>query len=243
MPAKKDPTHIRPIQLTFDLNTNAGGSVLYCAGNTKVLCQATVTEGTPKFVRKDQGWLTAEYAMLPMATHSRSDRESSKGKIKGRTAEIQRLIGRSIRACFDLSLLPNKTLHIDCDVIQADGGTRTAAINGGLIAAIIACQKLQYKKEIEADPFIRFIGAVSVGIHKDRIISDIDYKLDQVCDADINVVMDEEGRIIEVQGTAENAPYSPEQLNCVISQAWQNIQTIIENNKAAVSQSSGHFAT
>lgn len=234
MPEEKPQNAIRPIKLIYDLNGNADGSVLYCSGKTKVLCQASVLDHTPKFIKRDHGWITAEYAMMPAATNTRTDRESTRGRVNGRTAEIQRLIGRSIRACFDLTLLTNKTIHIDCDVIQADGGTRTAAINGGLIAAIIACQKLQYTKVIAADPLKRIIGAVSIGIKNNKIISDIDYKIDASCDADINIIMDENGDIIELQGTSEKRAYSPKMLSLVVSQGWENIQQIIESTKNAI---------
>lgn len=232
--------NLRPIKLIHDLNGNAAGSVLYCSGNTKVLCQASVSDNTPKFIKRDHGWITAEYAMLPAATHSRTDRESTRGRINGRTAEIQRLIGRSIRSCFNLALLTNKTIHIDCDVIQADGGTRTAAINGGLIAAILACQKLQYDKVIESDPLKNLIGAVSIGIKKNKIISDIDYSIDATCDADINIVMDEYGRMIEVQGTSEKEPYTQEMLSMAVAQAWKNIQNIIQHTRNAIATHEHH---
>ncbi len=233
---------LREINLIFDINSNATGSVLYCSGKTKVLCQATITEGVPRFVQRDHGWLSAEYSMLPASTNTRCEREVNRGKINGRTAEIQRLIGRSLRSCFDLRLLPNKTLSIDCDVLQADGGTRTAAINGGLIAAILACQKQQYSGQLTHDPLKMIIGAVSVGIKGNQIISDIDYSVDQNCDSDINIVMCEHGNIIEIQGTAEGKPFSPVTLQEVLSQAWENIKEIHNSIRQAVSQSENHEA-
>ena len=240
MSNERTQTSIRPINLIFDLNTHVAGSVLYCSGNTKVLCQATISDHTPRFIAKDQGWLTAEYAMLPAATNTRNDREVNRGKVTGRTAEIQRLIGRSLRSCFDLSLLPNKTLTIDCDVLQADGGTRTAAINGGVIAAILACQKLQYDGTLSHDPLTKIIGAVSVGIKDGQVISDIDYHLDESCDSDINVVMCEAGNIIEIQGTAEKQSFSPQILSKVVDQAWGNIQEIHKTIRKAIGQHSHH---
>ncbi|MBP9722089.1 MAG: ribonuclease PH [Gammaproteobacteria bacterium] len=196
---------LREISIQKDYTCYAEGSVLVSFGNTKVLCTATFQKDTvPKFLKgTNQGWLTAEYGMLPRSTHSRMEREAAKGKQSGRTQEIQRLIGRALRACVDLKQLGEHTILIDCDVIQADGGTRTAAITGGCVALILAINKLLSKKILKKNPIIKTVSAVSVGLYKNEPILDLDYIEDSNADMDMNLVIDEFGELIEIQGTAE----------------------------------------
>lgn len=236
-PSGRKPDQLRDIQLHRHYTKHAEGSVLVAFGDTKVLCNASITDGVPKFLKgKKQGWLTAEYSMLPRATHTRSDREASRGKQSGRTQEIQRLIGRALRACIDLKKLGEYTITIDCDVIQADGGTRTAAVTGACVAVVDALRHMQRKKIINNDPFIQFVAATSVGIYCANPIIDLDYNEDVVAETDMNVIMNEAGQFIEVQGTAESAAFSREELNSLLHLAETGIQTLIEKQKQALAE-------
>lgn len=212
------------------------GSVLIETGNTKVICAATVEKGVPSFLRDvepEQGWITAEYSMIPSATNSRFRRER-KG-IKGRTAEIQRLIGRSLRAMVDLTKFPGYQITIDCDVIQADGGTRTAAITGACVALYDALQKMKSSNQLETDPFKEWVAAVSVGIVEGKPVVDLCYEEDSKADVDMNVVMTESGKFIEIQGTAEAEPFDDEQLRILLSDAKKAISDLINYQKEVTS--------
>lgn len=212
------------------------GSCLIKMGNTIVLCNASVTEGVPKFL-KDQkkGWLTAEYAMLPRATHTRSDRESARGKQAARSIEIQRLISRALRQSVDLKALGERTIQIDCDVLQADGGTRVAAINGGMVALVLALRKLQYDKVLLKDPLKHFISSVSVGYKDGNCFLDLDYEEDSSMDVDLNLVMNDEDHVVEIQGTAEDKTISRDQLNEMIDLAQAGIKKIRNAQEKALS--------
>lgn len=234
-PSGRTSNQLRPIQITRHFTNHAEGSVLIEMGETRVLCTASVEDGVPRFLKgKKQGWLTAEYGMLPRATHTRNNREAARGKQSGRTQEIQRLIGRSLRAAIDLSLLGEFTIHIDCDVLQADGGTRTASISGGCIALVDAVNHLIRKKKIKTNPIKHMIGAVSVGIYKGTPVLDLDYPEDSVAETDMNIVMNEEGGFIEIQGTAEGATFSNDELNDMMALGQQGIKEIIEAQKQAL---------
>jgi len=203
-PSGRTPEQLRDISITRNFTCHAEGSVLVSFGKTKVICTASVEEGVPRFLRgKGSGWVTAEYGMLPRSTGSRMGREASRGKQGGRTVEIQRLIGRSLRAAVDLKKLGENTINIDCDVIQADGGTRTASITGALVALVDAINYLQRKKIINTDPLLEMMASVSVGIYQGVPVLDLDYPEDSAADTDMNVIMGESGGFIEVQGTAE----------------------------------------
>jgi ribonuclease PH len=234
-PSGRTSNQLRPIQITRQFTNHAEGSVLIEMGETRVLCTASVEEGVPRFLKgKKQGWLTAEYGMLPRATHTRNNREAARGKQSGRTQEIQRLIGRSLRAAIDLNLLGEYTITIDCDVLQADGGTRTASISGGCIALVEAINELIRKKKIKTNPIRHMIAAVSVGIYKAEPVLDLDYPEDSDAETDMNIVMNEENGIIEVQGTAEGATFSQEELMQMMSLGHQGIKEIIEAQKTAL---------
>jgi len=211
--------------------------VLVEFGDTRVICTASVEEKVPAFLKgKGEGWLTAEYGMLPRATNTRSDREAARGKQSGRTHEIQRLIGRSLRAVFDLRLLGERTLHIDCDVIQADGGTRTAAITGGYVAAVDAARWLRERGMIENLPLRDQVAAVSVGVMGSTAILDLDYAEDSQCETDMNVVMTGRGRYVEVQGTAEGEPFTEAQMTAMMSLARKGILELVAAQKHALGQ-------
>jgi len=213
-PSGRAADEMRPIQFERSFTCHAEGSVLVSFGNTKVICTASCSAGVPGFLRgKGEGWLTAEYGMLPRSTGSRMDREAARGKQSGRTVEIQRLIGRSLRAALDLRLLGERTLTVDCDVIQADGGTRTAAISGACVAVVDALNVLQRAGELAADPLRHLICAVSVGVGCGSPMVDLDYAEDSQADSDMNVVLTETGGLVEVQGTAEGATFTREELN------------------------------
>lgn len=219
-PSARAADALREIRLTRDYTRHAEGSVLVEFGDTKVLCNASVEAGVPRWLRgKNQGWVTAEYGMLPRATHSRSGREASRGKQGGRTLEIQRLIGRSLRAAVNLKKLGEFTITVDCDVIQADGGTRTASITGGCVALVDAIRHLQREKLIKSDPFQQLVSAISVGIYKGVPVVDLDYPEDSKADTDLNVVMTEGGGLIEVQGTAEANAFDRAELNAMLDLA------------------------
>lgn len=228
---------LRPIQFTRGYTRYAEGSVLVEFGETRVLCNASVQPGqVPRFLKgSGQGWVTAEYAMLPRATHDRNERESMKGKPTGRTLEIQRLISRSLRAVVDLNALGENTIIVDCDVLQADGGTRTAAITGAVIALHDALQSLHGLGVLSKNPFVQWVAAVSVGICDGEIVLDLEYSEDAKAQTDMNVVMTEKGEFIEVQGTAESKPFSLEQLNGMVGLARQGIERLIALQKSALS--------
>jgi ribonuclease PH len=219
---------LRPIVINRDFTKHAEGSVLIQFGDTKVICTASIEDKVPGFLKgKGQGWLTAEYGMLPRSTHTRMDREAAKGKQSGRTQEIQRLIGRSLRAAFDLEAFGERTLHIDCDVIQADGGTRTAAISGAMVAAYDAFSKLLERGVITQIPLKHFVAAISVGVYQGAPVLDLDYLEDSNCDTDMNVVMTETGHFIEVQGTAEGVAFDRATLNSLLELAASGIADLI----------------
>lgn len=234
-PSGRSPQQVRPLKFTRHYTKHAEGSVLVEFGETKVLCTATVEEGVPRFLKgQNQGWITAEYSMLPRATHSRTAREAAKGKQGGRTLEIQRLIARSLRAAVDLKKLGEFTITLDCDVLQADGGTRTAAITGACVALVDALQEMVDKKQIKNLPLRGMVAAVSVGIVNGEARCDLDYLEDSAAETDMNVVMMEDGRMIEVQGTAEKSPFSHDQLLVMLALASEGVATIIAAQKAAL---------
>ncbi|CAH0534696.1 Ribonuclease PH [Vibrio stylophorae] len=234
-PNERDPQHVRPIRFTRDFTAYAEGSVLVEFGNTKVICTASIEEGVPRFLRgQGQGWITAEYGMLPRATHTRNRREAANGKQGGRTMEIQRLIARSLRAAVDLTKLGDYTITVDCDVIQADGGTRTASISGACVALADALNKLVAEGKLAENPMTMMIAAVSVGIVDGEARCDLEYVEDSAAETDMNVVMTEDGRMIEVQGTAEGQPFTHEELLTLLSLAKGGIEAIVTAQKAAL---------
>ena len=234
-PSQRPPDQLRAVRLTRGFTCHAEGSVLVEFGATRVLCTASVEENVPGFLRgKGQGWVTAEYGMLPRATHTRSAREAAKGKQSGRTQEIQRLIGRSLRAVVDLGALGERQVVVDCDVLQADGGTRTAAITGACVAVHDALVGLVTAGKLAHNPMREFVAAVSVGIHQGTAVLDLDYAEDSDCDTDMNVVMTEGGGLIEVQGTAEGAAFSRAELNALIDLAELGGRQLFELQRAAV---------
>lgn len=234
-PSKRAPDELRNISFTRHYTKHAEGSVLVAFGDTKVLCTASITPGVPRFLKdKGQGWLTAEYSMLPRATHERCNREAARGKQSGRTLEIQRLIGRALRAAVDLKMLGENTVNIDCDVLQADGGTRTAAITGSLVALHDALSLFVKKGILPIMPLTYFISAVSVGVYNKTPVLDLDYAEDANAETDMNVVMNEAGDFIELQGTAEDTSFSMNELNSMLSLAQAGAKTLIEKQKAAL---------
>jgi ribonuclease PH len=223
-PSNRAPDELRPVTFTRRFTKHAGGSVLVQFGDTHVLCTASVEETVPSFLRgKGQGWVTAEYGMLPGSTHTRSPREAAKGKQSGRTQEIQRLIGRSLRAVTDLKALGDRTVTIDCDVLQADGGTRTAAITGGYVALADACDKLIARRTIAASPLHGQVAAISVGIFAGVPVLDLDYAEDSNAETDMNVVMNNGGGFIEIQGTAEGHAFRRHELDALLNLAASGI--------------------
>ena len=234
-PSGRTVDQLRLTSITRQYTKHAEGSVLIEFGDTKVICTASIEEKVPPFLKgKGQGWLTAEYGMLPRSTHTRMDREAARGKQTGRTQEIQRLIGRSLRAAFDLEAFGERTLHLDCDVIQADGGTRTAAITGAMVAAYDAFAALVERGLIPAIPVRHFVAAVSVGVYRGVPVLDLDYVEDSDCDTDMNVVMTEHGHFIEVQGTAEGAAFDRAGMNRLLDLAQQGIADLIHLQKQAL---------
>lgn len=234
-PSGRLPAQLRDISITRNFTCHAEGSVLVCFGNTKVICTASAEPGVPRFLRgKGKGWVTAEYGMLPRSTNSRMGREASRGKQGGRTVEIQRLIGRSLRAALDLSKLGENTITIDCDVIQADGGTRTAAITGACVALVDAINHLQRKKLVTQDPLRHMIASVSVGIYQGVPVLDLDYPEDSAADTDMNVIMTESGDFIEVQGTAEGNTFNRGELNSMLDIASDGIAELIAKQREAL---------
>ena len=234
-PSGRAPAQLRDISITRNFTRHAEGSVLVCFGDTQVICTASVEKGVPRFMRgQGRGWVTAEYGMLPRSTGTRMGREASRGKQGGRTVEIQRLIGRSLRAALDLTALGENTITVDCDVIQADGGTRTAAITGSCVALVDAISSLQREKVIQGDPLLQMIGSVSVGIYQGVPVLDLDYPEDSAADTDMNVIMGESGGFIEVQGTAEGSPFAREELDGMLDLAAQGIDELIVKQKEAL---------
>ncbi|AKE51161.1 ribonuclease PH [Kangiella geojedonensis] len=234
-PSGRSTNQLRPITITRNYTKHAEGSVLIEFGETKVLCNASVVESVPRFLKgKGQGWLTAEYGMLPRSTHSRMDREASRGKQGGRTLEIQRLIGRSLRAAVDLKQLGEHTIYLDCDVLQADGGTRTASISGACVALHDALFSMRQKGMIKTNPLKHMIGSVSVGIYEGTPILDLDYPEDSSAETDMNLVMDEHGGFIEIQGTAEGETFSGDELMQMLELGKQGIREIFDIQKQAI---------
>ena len=226
-PSQRQARDLRPVTVTRSFTKHAEGSVLIEFGDTKVLCTASVLEKVPPHQKgSGEGWVTAEYGMLPRSTHTRSDREAARGKQSGRTQEIQRLIGRAMRSVFDLKALGERTIHLDCDVLQADGGTRTAAITGAYVAARDAVNLLLKNKAITSDPILDSVAAISVGIYQGVPVLDLDYAEDSACDTDMNVVMTGKGGIIEVQGTAEGVPFSRTELEALLDLAQAGIEEL-----------------
>ncbi|MEZ5570575.1 MAG: ribonuclease PH [Halioglobus sp.] len=237
-PSGRHAEQLREIAITRHYTRHAEGSVLVCFGDTRVLCTASVEKGVPSFLRGEgRGWVTAEYGMLPRSTGTRMGREASRGKQGGRTVEIQRLIGRSLRAALDLARLGENTITIDCDVIQADGGTRTAAITGACVALVDAITFLQREKLIKEDPLLQMVASVSVGIYQGKPVLDLDYAEDSAADTDMNVIMGESGGFIEVQGTAEKTPFRREELDSMLDLAALGVQELIAKQKAALAAS------
>lgn len=234
-PSSRTASQIRPVTITRNFTCHAEGSVLIEFGNTKVLCNASVQEGVPRFMKgQGKGWITAEYSMLPRATHTRSDREAARGKQGGRTLEIQRLIARSLRAAVDLKLLGENTITVDCDVIQADGGTRTASITGACVALVDALSWMRSKGILKNNPLKHMIGAISVGIYKGNPIADLEYLEDSDAETDMNVVMTDTGKMIEVQGTAEGEPFSMEEMSEMLELARDGIKELFEIQRTAL---------
>jgi ribonuclease PH len=226
---------LRAVRITRGYTIHAEGSVLIEFGATKVLCTASVEEKVPPHKRgSGEGWVTAEYGMLPRATHTRSDREAARGKQSGRTQEIQRLIGRSLRAVFDLKALGERTIHLDCDVLQADGGTRTAAITGAFVAAQDAVNQLLAQGKLQVSPIRDHIAAISVGIVQGTPLLDLEYSEDSACDTDMNVVMTGAGNFVEVQGTAEGAAFSRQEMNALLELAEKGISDLVLLQKQAL---------
>ena len=238
-PSGRTPAQLREISISRGYTRHAEGSVLVAFGGTRVLCTASVENRVPAFLRgKGEGWVTAEYGMLPRATHTRSDREATRGKQGGRTLEIQRLIGRSLRACIDRSALGERTITLDCDVLQADGGTRTAAITGAYVALVDAVRWLQSRREMAPkggrNPVFGAVAAVSVGIYRGVPVLDLDYAEDSDCDTDMNVVMNDGGGFIELQGTAEGHAFRRDELEALTSLAEAGIAQLVAHQRAAL---------
>ncbi len=237
-PSGRAPHQLRPVRFTRGFTKHAEGSVLVEFGDTRVLCTASVEEKVPPFLKgRGQGWLTAEYGMLPRATHTRSDREAARGKQSGRTQEIQRLIGRSLRAVVDMSLLGERTIQFDCDVLQADGGTRTASITGAYVALRDAIDGLVRNGQLPASPLRDAVAAVSVGMFEGVAVLDLDYIEDSGCETDMNVVMTGTGGIVEVQGTAEGKPFSRAEMTAMMDLAHAGIGELVALQRAALAAS------
>jgi ribonuclease PH len=234
-PSKRQPDQLRDARIVRRYTRHAEGSVLIECGDTKVLCTVSIDDKVPAFLKgRGQGWLTAEYGMLPRSTNTRMDREAARGKQSGRTQEIQRLIGRALRAVVDLNKIGERTLQLDCDVIQADGGTRTAGITGAFVAVHDAVAYLLEQKLIAVSPILDFVAAVSVGIYEGVPVLDLDYAEDAACDTDMNVVMTGSGGMVEVQGTAEGAPFTRGEMNAMLDLAQTGIAQLIAAQKAAL---------
>jgi ribonuclease PH len=231
----RENNQLRPMSFVRNFTKHAEGAVLVSYGDTKVLCTASIETQVPRWLKgTGKGWITAEYGMLPRATHERTQREAAKGKQSGRTQEIQRLIGRSLRAMVDLEKLGENTIHIDCDVLQADGGTRTASITGAAVALVDALEKLQAAKKLKADPLVGLVAAVSVGIKNGEVLLDLNYSEDSSCDTDLNVVMTQKGEFIEIQGTAEEKPFTRAQVDEMLAIAEEGIKQLIAEQQAVL---------
>jgi ribonuclease PH len=234
-PSGRTPEQLRSVSIERGFTRHAEGSVLISFGETRVLCTASIENKVPGFMRgKGEGWVTAEYGMLPRSTNTRNDREAARGKQGGRTLEIQRLIGRSLRACVDRGALGERTITLDCDVLQADGGTRTAAITGAYVALVDAVRWLQKRNDIKRDPIHGAIAAVSVGVYRGVPVLDLDYAEDSDCDTDMNVVMNDGGGFIEVQGTAEGHAFRRDEMNALMDLAESGISQLLAAQRAAL---------
>ena len=234
-PSDRQPDELRPVSIIRHYTRHAEGSVLISFGDTRVLCNASIEERVPPFLRNQKkGWVTAEYSMLPRATNTRSDREAARGKQSGRTLEIQRLIGRSLRGAINTSKLGERTITVDCDVIQADGGTRTASITGAWVAMMDAVNWLLYHEILQENPVHRAVAAVSVGVHKGTVVTDLDYAEDSNAETDMNVVMDDSGGLIEIQGTAEGEPFSRDAMNQMLDHAEKACSRLFTAQKEAL---------
>lgn len=234
-PSGRAPEQMREVRIERGYTRHAEGSVLVAFGETRVLCTASVENRVPGFLRgKGEGWVTAEYGMLPRATHTRGDREAARGKQGGRTLEIQRLIGRALRACVDRGALGERTITLDCDVLQADGGTRTAAITGAYVALVDAVRWLRARKDITKDPIFGAVAAVSVGVYRGEPVLDLDYAEDSACDTDMNVVMNDGGGFIELQGTAEGHAFRRDELNSLLALAEKGIGELLTAQREAL---------
>ncbi|PJJ97375.1 ribonuclease PH [Lysobacteraceae bacterium NML91-0213] len=236
-PSGRLPTQLREVRIERGFTRHAEGSVLVSFGETRVLCTASVENRVPGFLRgKGEGWVTAEYGMLPRATNTRNDREAARGKQGGRTLEIQRLIGRTLRACVNRAALGERTITLDCDVLQADGGTRTAAITGAYVALVDAVRWLQKRREISRDPVVGAVAAVSVGIYRGVPVLDLDYAEDSACDTDMNVVMNDGGGFIELQGTAEGHAFRRDELDALLGLAEAGIRELFALQQEALAR-------
>ncbi len=234
-PSGRAPDQLREVRIERGFTRHAEGSVLVSFGDTRVLCTASVDNKVPAFLRgKGEGWVTAEYGMLPRATHTRSDREAARGKQGGRTLEIQRLVGRALRACVDRGALGERTITLDCDVLQADGGTRTAAITGAYVALVDAVRVLQARRDVTRDPVFGAVAAVSVGVWRGVPVLDLDYAEDSDCDTDMNVVMNDGGGFIELQGTAEGHAFRRDELDALLGLAESGIATLLAKQREAL---------
>lgn len=236
-PSGRNPDQLREIKLTRNYTLHAAGSVLVEFGKTKIICTVSIENSVPSFLKgKEQGWLTAEYGMLPSATHSRIRREASQTKQSGRTIEIQRLIGRALRTTIDFKKLGAKTLIVDCDVIQADGGTRTAAITGGYVALVDAIRSLQYKKILQQDPIQHAIASVSVGVYQEHTVLDMDYAEDSNATVDMNIVMNSDFQFVEIQGASEKISFDKKTLDEMLALAETGIKELLDIQKNALAQ-------
>ncbi|MET0088779.1 MAG: ribonuclease PH [Candidatus Thiodiazotropha sp.] len=236
-PSGRQPDELRPIRITRGFTKHAEGSVLVCFGDTQVICTASIEEQVPRFLKgAGQGWITAEYGMLPRSTTDRMDREAARGKQGGRTLEIQRLIGRSLRAAVDLKALGERTITLDCDVIQADGGTRTASITGACVALVDALEHLRKQGLLSQSPLLNMVASVSVGVYNGTPVLDLDYAEDSNAETDMNVVMNDQSGFIEVQGTAEGQAYSRTELDAMLNLAHQGIEQICRIQKQALAE-------
>ena len=238
-PSGRERAQMRAVSFTPDFTRHAEGSVLAEFGDTRVLCTASIEDRVPPWMRgQGSGWVTGEYGMLPRATHTRSAREAARGKQGGRTMEISRLIGRSLRAVTNLEALGERTVTLDCDVIQADGGTRTAAISGAYVALAIAIERLSAKRKLKTHPLHGHVAAISVGVYRGASVLDLDYAEDSDAETDMNVVMNDAGRFIEIQGTAEGHAFSDEELGEMLTLARSGIEHVIEKQTAAIAEAS-----
>ncbi len=237
---KRRADEVRPVTITRHFTRHAEGSVLICLGDTKVLCNASVENRVPHFIRNcGRGWVTAEYSMLPRATHERAAREAARGKQSGRTLEIQRLIGRSLRAAIDTGKLGERTITIDCDVLQADGGTRTASVTGAWVALVDAVNGLLDANRLAENPVCRAIASVSVGIVGGEVVTDLDYSEDSRADTDMNIVMDDGGGLVEIQGTAEGASFNREMLDRMLEHASRACDLLFEKQRQSLGSAPG----